>query len=151
MSRIGHMIYGNYQFGGYDHADFGKANDAIFMGELHEALSHLQPYEGPLEQEMEFEVDLSRALEDEYAHERVVSQIEREAELAHAEAYHMQPFAAELYQGEIGDPGSVTHTYEEEPSWRDDHDHFHSGFDLSAQTKQDKERANGTGSTGYYY
>ena len=49
MSRIGHMVYGNYQFGGYDHADFGKANDAVFMGELHEALSHLQPHLGLLE------------------------------------------------------------------------------------------------------
>jgi len=41
MSTIGHMVYGNYQFGGYNHSDFGKANDQVFMSELHEALSHL--------------------------------------------------------------------------------------------------------------
>lgn len=41
MGTIGHMVYGNYQFSGYDHADFGKANDDVFMEELHEALSHL--------------------------------------------------------------------------------------------------------------
>ena len=29
MGQIGHMVYGNYQFGGYDHADFGKANDDV--------------------------------------------------------------------------------------------------------------------------
>ena len=38
------MIYGNYQFGGYSHEDFGKANDDVFMNELHEALSHLHPH-----------------------------------------------------------------------------------------------------------
>ena len=38
------MIYGNYQFGGYSHEDFGKANDSVFMNELHEALSHLHPH-----------------------------------------------------------------------------------------------------------
>ena len=38
------MIYGNYQFGGYAHEDFGKANDSVFMNELHEALSHLHPH-----------------------------------------------------------------------------------------------------------
>jgi len=41
MGEIGPMVYGNYQFGGYDHSDFGKANDQVFMSELHEALSHL--------------------------------------------------------------------------------------------------------------
>ena len=44
MQRVGGMIYGNYQFGGYSHEDFGKANDSVFMNELHEALSHLQPH-----------------------------------------------------------------------------------------------------------
>ena len=38
------MVYGNYQFGGYSHEDFGKANDSVFMNELHEALSHLHPH-----------------------------------------------------------------------------------------------------------
>lgn len=38
------MVYGNYQFGGYAHEDFGKANDSVFMNELHEALSHLHPH-----------------------------------------------------------------------------------------------------------
>ena len=44
MQRIGGMVYGNYQFGGYAHEDFGKANDSVFMNELHEALSHLHPH-----------------------------------------------------------------------------------------------------------
>ena len=70
MSRIGHMVYGNYQFGGYDHADFGKANDSVFMGELHEALSHLQPHD--YDEEEQFEHDLSRALEEEFEHQRDV-------------------------------------------------------------------------------
>jgi pimeloyl-ACP methyl ester carboxylesterase len=43
LGRIGKMVYGNYQFGGYSHADFGIANDHVFMNELHEALSHLRP------------------------------------------------------------------------------------------------------------
>lgn len=47
MGRIGKMIYGNYQFGGYSHADFGIANDHVFMNELHEALSHLRPHDAP--------------------------------------------------------------------------------------------------------
>lgn len=68
MSRIGHMVYGNYQFGGYDHADFGRANDPIFMNELHEALSHLQPHEEYTPGEL-LEEDMSRALEHEYEHE----------------------------------------------------------------------------------
>ena len=67
MSRIGHMVYGNYQFGGYDHVDFGKANDSVFMGELHEALSHLQPHHD-LSDDERFEEDLGRALEEEYEH-----------------------------------------------------------------------------------
>jgi len=25
MDQIGHLVFGNYQFGGYDHSDFGKA------------------------------------------------------------------------------------------------------------------------------
>ena len=54
MGTIGHMVYGNYQFGGYNHSDFGKANDQVFMSELHEALSHLQPHEGHITQEEEF-------------------------------------------------------------------------------------------------
>lgn len=51
MGEIGHMVYGNYQFGGYDHSDFGKANDQVFMSELHEALSHLQPHHGHIDEE----------------------------------------------------------------------------------------------------
>ena len=66
MSTIGHMVYGNYQFGGYDHSDFGKANDQVFMGELHEALSYLQPHDGYHTEEEQFEEDLGRALETEY-------------------------------------------------------------------------------------
>ena len=66
MEEIGHMVYGNYQFGGYDHADFGKANDSVFMGELHEALSHLQPHEGHIEEIVHFEDQLSHAIESEF-------------------------------------------------------------------------------------
>jgi len=47
MGRIGKMIFGNYQFGGYSHADFGIANDHVFMNELHEALAHLRPHDHP--------------------------------------------------------------------------------------------------------
>ena len=59
MSQIGHMVYGNYQFGGYDHSDFGRANNSVFMEELHEALSHLQPHEDV----DQFEEDLAKALD----------------------------------------------------------------------------------------
>ena len=74
MSRIGHMVYGNYQFGGYDHADFGHANDSVFIGELHEALSHLQPHEFLHERELQFRADLDHALEHEYQHEYEMDQ-----------------------------------------------------------------------------
>ena len=43
MSTIGERVYGNYEFAGYDHADFSIANDHVYMGELLEALSRLQP------------------------------------------------------------------------------------------------------------
>lgn len=85
MSRIGHPIYGNYQFGGYDHADFGKANDAVFMNELHEALSHLRPPESHLtDRDVDFVHDLERALESEYQHlheEKVAAVAALDAEL----------------------------------------------------------------------
>lgn len=63
MQKIGHMVYGNYQFAGYDHADFGKANDDVFMQELHEALSHLRPEEA---RDDYLEEELGHALADEF-------------------------------------------------------------------------------------
>ena len=112
MATIGHMVYGNYQFGGYDHADFGRANDSAFMEELHEALSHLQPHEGPYHRDLMFSEDLEHALEAEYAHQEF--EIHQDMELD-----HLEPVFAEGY-----------HEVESEPSWRDDHYHDHSGFDL---------------------
>ena len=88
MSTIGHMVYGNYQFGGYNHADFGKANDQVFMSELHEALSHLQPHEGFITEEELFEEDLGRAIEQEYAHQEHVRDEHMVEALAHELAPH---------------------------------------------------------------
>ena len=125
MSRIGHMVYGNYQFGGYDHADFGKANDAVFMGELHEALSHLQPHLGLLAEEDMFQADLSRALEQEYVHESLAEELALSHELGHhLEPVHFTPGYAEPMS--YGGSEIVI----DEPSWRDDKYHDHAGFDL---------------------
>ena len=125
MSTIGHMVYGNYQFGGYNHADFGKANDQVFMSELHEALSHLQPHEGHITQEEEFEEDLGRALEEEYAHAHAVEMVhEGELAVAHDLGLHdvvVAPLVQDVYHSSTW----------EEPSWRDDHYHDHAGFDLT--------------------
>lgn len=64
MGRVGKMVYGNYQFGGYSHADFGIANDHVFMNELHEALSHLRPYDEPQEKEEDFPYTLEGLADD---------------------------------------------------------------------------------------
>ena len=124
METVGHMVYGNYQFGGYDHADFGKANDSVFMSELHEALSHLQPHMGSIEEHEHFEEDLSRAVEHEYEHEMQEAEYEHmlDEELVHEhEGYHEDPLH-EMLDVEDHDL--------EEPSWRDDKYHAHTGFDL---------------------
>ena len=133
MSTIGHMVYGNYQFGGYNHADFGKANDQVFMSELHEALSHLQPHEGHITEEEEFEEDLGRALEEEYAHQHTVEyEHDRDFAAAHEFNHHEvvdpQHLEAREYHG--GEWATGHHEVEEEPSWRDDHYHDHTGFEL---------------------
>ena len=65
MGRIGKMIFGNYQFGGYSHADFGIANDHVFMNELHEALSHLRPHDHPQHQHHQYKQPARFADDDE--------------------------------------------------------------------------------------
>lgn len=67
MGRIGKMVYGNYQFGGYSHEDFGIANDHVFMNELHEALSHLRPHDQPAARAAPFALDPFKQEEEEPA------------------------------------------------------------------------------------
>ena len=62
MDEIGHLVYGNYQFGGYDHADFGKAQGDVFMQQINDALYHLDPSQG-------LTYELTYADEAEYAFE----------------------------------------------------------------------------------
>ena len=116
MSCVGHMVYGNYQFGGYNHSDFGKANDSVFMSELHEALSHLQPHDHHITQEEEFAEDLSRALEEEHEHQ-------------HDEDYEHEREVQLAYEFDHQETGHH-HEAEDQASWRDDKYHDHSGFDL---------------------
>jgi len=105
MGEIGHMVYGNYQFGGYDHADFGRANDQIFMNELHEALAHLQPNHGH-EDPHQLEEDLSHALQEEFQRQDEEDLEHEIEELVHKDEDH-------------------------HASWRDGH--AHTGFDLRHQ------------------
>ena len=127
MGEIGHMIYGNYQFGGYDHSDFGKANDQVFMSELHEALSHLQPHLGVLDSEEQFHEDLAHSLEQEidYSH--------------HAQFEHSVMGHDSFDLGHL-EPDVVVH---EDPEglgaahWRDDKYHDHGGFDLRANANEE--------------
>ena len=128
METVGHMVYGNYQFGGYDHSDFGKANDSVFMGELHEALSHLQPHVGPHEEIVHFEEDLSRAIQTEFDHEEREADIDHEMEMQEHMLHHYSEEDPESYEMQR----HYRHGVEEEEgaSWRDDKYHDHAGFDL---------------------
>ena len=46
MQELGSLVYANYHFQGYHHADFGRANNSTFMDELLVALAHLDPHSG---------------------------------------------------------------------------------------------------------
>ena len=145
MGTIGHMVYGNYQFGGYDHADFGKANDQVFMGELHEALSHLQPHDLHYTPEERLEEDIAHALLEEYHHEREADlEHERDVEAMHEHGYgepihhyeheHEHEVMHHLPEMHYGPQAHDLHevaSEDDKASWRDDKYQGHAGFDLS--------------------
>ena len=133
MDEIGHLVYGNYQFGGYDHADFGKAQGDVFMQQINDALYHLDPSQG-------LTYELTYADEAEYAFET-----------AHEMQQRTQEYDEELNHYLLGDPVFKF----EEPD--DDHDIEHhaepekvvshdlwdsAGFDLRgrAMVKEEKDR-----------
>jgi len=119
MDKIGHMVYGNYQFGGYDHADFGKANDAVFMQELHEALSHLRPPETEALFEEEFEHALGEEIE-----------FEREAE-EREDAWRQAEWEEEAYEHEYVEEFLEDHAWAPEEFHHDDFDlrHHHQEYE----------------------
>jgi hypothetical protein len=145
MSDIGHMVYANYQFGGYDHADFGTANDQVFMEELHEALSHLRPHEGHIISER-FEEDLEHALTKEYEKEERDHEWREDhrheysgdEEIGYDDYYSRHSdYSDDDHYDMVHLPEPFLHerTYaeeqEEEARWRDDKNHGHdTGFDL---------------------
>ena len=86
MSKIGKMVYGNYQFGGYTHSDFGSANDSVFMNELHEALAHLRPVEHHTH------VDMGHHLGDAEFDLHTRIEHEREIEASHPPGFDLEEF-----------------------------------------------------------
>ena len=105
------------------------------MSELHEALSHLQPHDGHMSPHEQFEEDLGRALEEEIEHQyKVEDMYEQDVAFAHELGHHGEPVLAvqhgfdTIYHGSEVQP---YHVVEDEPSWRDDKYHDHTGFDLT--------------------
>jgi len=92
------------------------------MSELHEALSHLQPHHGFLDDDQQFKEDLKHSLE-------------QEIDLQHASQFEHSVLSHDSYDiGHLAGDHVVIHEVHDEPEivahWRDDKYHDHGGFDL---------------------